>query len=139
MLWSFSSKAKLLLGQKKSFQQKSSCFKWLLSFQFNRFWSKNRAASTRSLYHNDLCSEIRWRKVQYENWIAANFNVRKMYSTAERINDCEHSAKIILEPLKERIDRTKLFGNKELLMKELLKQWKNASSPVKTNPVPYKQ
>ena len=66
--------------------------------------------------------------------MAANFNVRKMCSTVESIDDCEYFKKVNIAPLKECIAGTKLFLEISILLhKELLKQWMTASSPVKTN------
>ena len=108
------------------FLRKSSCFNWLLSFQYNRCYSENIAASIRKLFHGDSCSEIRWKKVRWQNWMAVNFNVRKMYSTFERMDGCEHSIEIIRVTLKECIARTNFFWN-ILLLKELLQQWMTAT------------
>ena len=59
----------------------------------NKFCSGNIAASIKSLFHGEWSSEIRWKKVRWPNWIAANFNIRKMHSTVERIDACEYSKK----------------------------------------------
>ena len=50
-------------------------------FHYNQCCSGNIAASIISLFHDDWCSEIRWKKVHWQNWTAANFNPRKMHST----------------------------------------------------------
>ena len=42
------------------------------------------------------------KKMHRSNWMAANFNVRKMYSAVERMDGYEYSIKIIIVPLKER-------------------------------------
>ena len=42
----------------------------------------------------------------------ANFNVRKTYSTIERMDICKSSIKLVLVPPKERITRTNFFLNK---------------------------
>ena len=57
------------------------------------------------------------------NWIAANFNIRKMHGTVKRMDACEYSKKQL----------------QYLLPKELLKQRMTASSPVKINIVPFKE
>ena len=48
--------------------------------------------------------------------MVADFNVRKIYSTVERMDGCEYSLEIIIAPLQEGIAET------ILLLKELLKQ-----------------
>ena len=48
---------------KKFFVQEISCFKWLLSFQYNRCCSENTATSIRNSFHGDWCSEIPRKKV----------------------------------------------------------------------------
>ena len=73
------------------FSKKSLCKS--LSFQCNKFCSGNIAASIKSLFHGEWSSEIRWKKLGWPNWIAANFNIRKMHSTVERIDACEYSKK----------------------------------------------
>ena len=46
-------------------------------------------------------------------WIDENFNVKKIYSTAEKTDRCESPTEIILVPLKKHITQIKLFfGNK---------------------------
>ena len=45
---------------------------------------------------DDWSSEIRRKKVSWQNWMAANFNVRKMYSNVERMDGCDCSIKIII-------------------------------------------
>ena len=135
--------------QKKIFSRKSSYFKWLLSFQYNRSCSEN--ISMKSLFHGDWCSEIGWKKnalakldgykfsqsaitcstltiktleqgvkcVQSNNEdtrttpMAANVgwvNVRKIYSTTERMDNCECYVERIIEHLKERIAGISLFS-----------------------------
>ena len=54
---------------------------------------RSLAASMRSLFHGDLCSETPRKKVRWPNWIAENLNVRKMHSTVEKIDVCEYSKK----------------------------------------------
>ena len=44
--------------------------------------------------------------------MAANFNVRKMYSTVKRMDGSESVIEIIIVTLKECIARTNFFGNK---------------------------
>ena len=64
--------------------------------------------------------------------MTANFNIRKICSTVERIDVYEHSLEIIIVPLKERITETNLFlGINILLLKKVLKQWMTARSLVK--------
>ena len=62
-----------------------------LLFHYNQCCSGNIAASIVSLFHGDCCSEIRWKKVPWPNWIAGNFNIRKMHSNVERMGVCEYS------------------------------------------------
>ena len=62
----------------KKLLEGSSCIKWLL--QHNRSCPENIAASVRSLRHSDWCCEILWTKVRWQNLMAVNFNVMKMYS-----------------------------------------------------------
>ena len=78
------------------FLWKSSCFKWLLSFWYARCCSENKAASIRSLFLCDCCSEIHWKNVRWQKWMTANFNVRKINSTVERMDGCEYSMEIII-------------------------------------------
>ena len=42
----------------------------------------------------------------------ANFNVRKMYSSVEKMDGCKYSLEAIIVPLEECIAETKFFGNK---------------------------
>ena len=68
--------------------------------------------------------------------MAANFNVRKMYSAVERIDDCIYSNRTF--------EKTHSWNQLSLeinilLLKELIKQWMTASSPVKINIVPFKE
>ena len=49
--------------------------------------------------------------------MAASFNVRKMYSTVKRMDDCEYSLEIIIVPIKERITEINFFGNKHIVEK----------------------
>ena len=64
--------------------------------------------------------------------MTATFNIRKKYSTVERIDVYEHSIEIIIVPLKERATETNLFLEINiLLMKKVLKQWMTARSLVK--------
>ena len=51
------------------------------------------AALIMSFFHGDWCSEICWKKVRWINWIAVNFNVRKMHSVVERMDGCGYSKK----------------------------------------------
>ena len=44
--------------------------------------------------------------------MAANFDVRKIYSSVERMDDCKFSIEIIILSLKERIPRIDNFRNK---------------------------
>ena len=79
-----------------------------------------------------------------QNWTAANFNVRKMYSDFERIDGCECSIEITIVPLKERKARTSPFLEINILLLtaeriSVLKQWMSASSPVKINTVLFKE
>ena len=60
--------------------------------------------------------------MRWPNWIAANFN-RKIHCTVESIDVCEYSKKQL----------------QCLMLKELLKQWMTASSPVKINKVLFKE
>ena len=48
-------------------------------------------------------------KVREQKRMTADFNVRKIHSDAERMDDCEHSLEIIIVPLKERIAETNFF------------------------------
>lgn len=97
------------------------------------------AASIRSLFHGDWSSEIRWKKVCWQNWMDEKFNVRIMYSTVEIMDGCKYSIEIINVPLKELIAKTNFFRNKLLLLKVLLKQWMTTSFPVKINTVTFKE
>ena len=66
--------------------------------------------------------------------MAANFTVRKMYSTIEKMDGCEYSTEIIIVTLKKRIVETNFFSEINiLLLKVLLKQWMSANFPVKIN------
>ena len=78
---------------KKYFLLQNSCFKRLLSFHYNRYWSGNIAALTISLSHGDWCSEIYWKKVRWRNWIAANIKLINMHSTLKRIDGYKYSKK----------------------------------------------
>ena len=62
----------------KKLLEGSSCIKWLL--QHNRSCPEKIAASVRSLRHSDWCCKILWTKVRWQNLMAVNFNVIKMYS-----------------------------------------------------------
>ena len=63
-----------------------------------------------------------------------------MYSTVERLDDCEYSLEIIIVPLKEHITETNFcLKTNMLLLKELLKQWTTARSPVKINTAFFKK
>ena len=56
-------------------------------------------------------------------------NVRKMYSTVERMDGCEYSIEIIIVPSREHTAGTNVFLEiKILLLKEILKQSMAASS-----------
>ena len=78
-------------SEQKTFLRKSSCFKWLLSFQYNRWCSENIASPIRSLFRwlvfwNTLKEsavakkniECRWKN----GWLFVFF--RNNYSTSER-------------------------------------------------------
>ena len=123
----------------KIFLGKSSCFKWLLSFQYDRCCFENITASVRNFF-GDWCSEIYRKKVRWQNWMAANFNARKMYSTIERME----WLRVFYRDNYSTFERThtwnQLFSEINiLLVKELLKQWLTTSSPVKINTVPFKE
>ena len=121
-------------SEKKIFLRKSITFTRLLSLQYNWCCTENIDSSIGSLFHGDWCSELCLKKVRWQNWMSANFNVRKMCSTVERMDGCENSAEIIIVPLKERIAGINFFLEINiLLLKELLKQWMIVSSPVKVN------
>ena len=63
-----------------------------------------------------------------------------MYSTVERLDDCEYSLEIIIVPLKEHVTETNFcLKTNILLLKELLKQWTTARSPVKINTAFFKK
>ena len=63
-----------------------------------------------------------------------------MYNTLEGIDGWKHSREIITVPLKEHVaGRNFFFEINILLLKELLKQWLTASSPVKINTAPFKE
>ena len=81
------------------------CFLLFSAIKDWRISNSERAASIRSLFHGNWCSEIRWKKVRWKNWVTANFKVREMYN----------------------------------MLKELLKQWMNASFLVKINTVHFKE
>ena len=53
--------------------------------------SGNIAASIISFFRGDWCSDIRWKKVRWPNWIAANFNVRK--KVQDRLKESLRSCK----------------------------------------------
>ena len=91
-------------------------------------------------FFGDWCSEIYWKKVRWQNWMAANFNARKMYSTIERME----WLRVFYRDNYSTFERThtwnQLFSEINiLLVKELLKQWLTTSSPVKINTVPFKE
>ena len=48
-----------------------------------------------------------------------NFNVKKMYSTVEKMADCEYSLEIITVPLQERIMKSTFFGNKNTIVERI--------------------
>ena len=49
----------------------------------------------------------------WQNWMAANFNVRKMRRTIERMHGCKYSIETVMVGLKDRIAQTIFFeGNK---------------------------
>lgn len=53
--------------------RKNICFKWLLSFWYNRCCSENIVAFIISLLHGDWCSETHWRKsVTKSEWLLAS-------------------------------------------------------------------
>lgn len=58
--------------------------------------------------------------------MAADFNVRKMHNTVERMDGCGYFIKIIIIPLTERIAEPTFFGYKH-------------TTPVKINTVPFKE
>ena len=64
---------------------KKSLFK-NLSFHFNQCCPGNIVVLMISLFHCDWCPELCWKKVRLPNWIAVNFNIRKMHSTVKRMN-----------------------------------------------------
>ena len=76
--------------------------------------------------------------------MTANFIVRKIYSVVERMDGCDYSFEIIIVitvPLKEHITEAIFFfvETNVLLLKELLKQWMTARSPVKLNTLSLKE
>ena len=52
---------------------------------------------------------MRWKKVHWQDLMVANFNVRKIYSTFERMDGCDYSKEIFIVTLKERIAGTNVF------------------------------
>ena len=51
--------------------------------------------------------------------MATNFNVRKIYITAERIDGCWHFLEIIITPLEERITENNFFLNKHTIAERI--------------------
>ena len=51
--------------------------------------------------------------------MAGNFNVKKISSYLETINDCKYSIEIKIVPLKEHILEATLFGNKHTTAKKI--------------------
>ena len=47
-------------------------------------------SSIRSLSQGDWSSEIHGKKVRWQKWMAADFNVRKIYIAAERMDGYEY-------------------------------------------------
>ena len=71
--------------------------------------------------------------------MTTNFYVRKIYSVVERMDSCEY-LEIIIVPLKEHTTEAIFFKKINiLLLKELLKQWMTARSPVKLNTLSLKE
>ena len=112
-----------------------------MAFHYLHSWpirccSENIAGLNRSLFHGDWFSEISFQKVHWRNYMAANFNVRKIYSTVERMDGCEYPNSIF-----ERKDGwNELFLEIiALLLKKLLKQRMTASSPFKINLPSFKE
>ena len=100
--------------------------------------SKNIATLIRSLFHGDWCSEIHWKKVRCGNWMAANFNVRKMYSRVKRMDGCEYYLKNIVF-LKKRIASANFFLEIYYCWKKYWNSWwLTTCSPVKIKKVPLK-
>ena len=56
------------------------------------------------------------------------------------MEDCDYTIEIIIVPLKERIAETNFFFKINIpLLKELVKRWVTAITPVKINTVPFKE
>ena len=75
--------------------------------------------------------------------MAANFNVRKIGSTFERISGSVSSIRIIVVPLKKRITTINFFGNKHSTEEVLainaaaLKELMTATAPVSSKKSQY--
>ena len=79
---------------------------------------------------------LKYAKKSASSEMTASFNVRKMYSTVERMDSCGYS--------NSTFERTyswiqHFLEINILLLKDSLKQWMTASSPVKLNIIPFKE
>ena len=74
--------------------------------QYKRCCSENTAVSTRSFF--TVTGVLKYAE-SWQNWMAANFNVRKIRHTVQRMHGCEYSIEIIIVPLKDRITETNFF------------------------------
>ena len=79
------------------------------------------------MFYGDWCSELRLKKVRWQNRMAANFSIRKMYSTGEKLDGCDYSIEIIIVPLKERVAGTNFYGDKHTIAEGTTKTMDNCN------------
>ena len=91
------------------------------------------------MFHGVWCPEIHRKKVRWQNWTAANFNVRKMYSAFERMDGCESSIEITMVPLNKRIAGTNPFLEINILLLTAERITVLKQSSVKLNIVLFKE
>ena len=85
------------------------------------------------------CFEIRWKKQRWQNWMAANFNIRKICSTVERMHGCKYFYRISYSTSE------RMHSWNQLFLQSKYYCWKNysnkrvVSSPIKINTIPFKE
>ena len=71
--------------------------------------SQIKTERANQVVHSNWCSETK--TVPWQNCIAANVNIKNLYSIVERIDGCKSSIETIIIPLKKHVATT-FFGNK---------------------------
>ena len=106
-------------------------FSWR-DFNFFQFFYNLRST-------NEPCFEIRWKKERWQIWMAANFNIRKICSTIERMHGCKYFYRISYSTCE------RMHSWNQLFLQSKHYCWKNysnkrvASSPIKINTISFKE